>query len=477
MNIFEEYNQKMNRRNFLSGSVLGLGATAFASMMGDNQFFAENDPRLPHFAPKAKRIIYLFQSGAPSQLELFDYKPKLREMFGQELPASVRGEQRVTGMTAYQKSFPLAFGKFQFKQFGQGGVWLSDVLPYHQQIADEMCVIKTMHTEAINHDPAVTFIQTGSQQNGRPSFGSWMSYGLGSENKNLPTFCVLLSRTNSFDQPLYSKLWNNAFLPSEHQGVMFRSGDDPILYLKDPDGLDKTTRRNMLDALANLHQQQKEQVLDDELNSKIAQYEMAYRMQTSVPETLDISKEPDWVFDLYGASARKPGTYAANCVLARKLIENDVRFVQLYHQGWDQHGNLPSEIKKVAKDVDQASAALVLDLKQRGLLEDTLVIWGGEFGRGCYSQGKLTPDNYGRDHHPLCYSLWMAGAGVKKGFTYGETDDFSYNIIKDPVHIHDFQSTVMHLMGIDHERFNFKFQGRRYRLTDVAGKVVKGILT
>jgi hypothetical protein len=476
MNIFEEYNHKMNRRNFLSGSVLGLGATAFASMMGENKFFAQNDPRLPHFAPKAKRIIYLFQSGAPSQLELFDYKPKLREMFGQELPASVRGEQRVTGMTAYQKSFPLAFGKFQFKQFGQGGVWLSDLLPYHQQIADEMCVIKTMHTEAINHDPAVTFIQTGSQQNGRPSFGSWMSYGLGSENKNLPTFCVLLSRTNSFDQPLYSKLWNNAFLPSEHQGVMFRSGDDPILYLKDPDGLDKTTRRHMLDALANLHEQQKEHVLDDELNSKIAQYEMAYRMQTSVPETLDISKEPDWVFDLYGSSARKPGTYAANCVLARKLIENDVRFVQLYHQGWDQHGNLPSEIKKVAKDVDQASAALVLDLKQRGLLEDTLVIWGGEFGRGCYSQGKLTPDNYGRDHHPLCYSLWMAGAGVKKGFTYGETDDFSYNIIKDPVHIHDFQSTVMHLMGIDHERFNFKFQGRRYRLTDVAGKVVKGIL-
>ncbi len=476
MNIFEEYNHKMNRRNFLSGSVLGLGATAFASMMGDNQFFTENDPRLPHFAPKAKRIIYLFQSGAPSQLELFDYKPKLREMFGQELPSSVRGEQRVTGMTAYQKSFPLAYGKFQFKQFGQGGVWLSDLLPYHQQIADEMCVIKTMHTEAINHDPAVTFIQTGSQQNGRPSFGSWISYGLGSENKNLPTFCVLLSRTNSFDQPLYSKLWNNAFLPSEHQGVMFRSGDDPILYLKDPDGLDKTTRRHMLDALADLHQQQKEHVMDDELNSKIAQYEMAYRMQTSVPETLDISKEPDWVFDLYGASARKPGTYAANCVLARKLIENDVRFVQLYHQGWDQHGNLPSEIKKVAKDVDQASAALVLDLKQRGLLEDTLVIWGGEFGRGCYSQGKLTPDNYGRDHHPLCYSLWMAGAGVKKGFTYGETDDFSYNIVKNPVHIHDFQSTVMHLMGIDHERFNFKFQGRRYRLTDVAGKVVKGVL-
>ena len=480
MNIFEEFNHKLNRRDFLQGSVLGLGATALGGLLGNNSPFSGlggGEPQLPHFAPKAKRIIYLFQSGAPSQLELFDYKPKLREMFGQELPPSVRGDQRVSGMTSFQKTFPLAFGKFQFKQYGKGGTWLSDLLPYHQQIADEMCVIKTMHTEAINHDPAVTFIQTGNQQSGRPSFGSWISYGLGSENKNLPAFCVLLSRSNNYDQPLYAKLWNNAFLPSEHQGVMFRSGDDPILYLKDPQGLDKISRRDMLDALEKLHKNQIEQTLDDDLNSRIAQYEMAYRMQTSVPETLDISKEPDWVFDLYGADAKKPGTYAANCVLARKLIENDVRFVQLYHQGWDQHGNLPSEIKKIAKDTDQASAALILDLKQRGLLEDTLVIWGGEFGRGCYSQGKLTPDNYGRDHHPRCYSIWMAGAGVKKGFTYGETDEFGYNIIKDPVDIHDFQATVMHLMGIDHERFNFKFQGRRFRLTDVAGKVVKGILS
>ena len=476
MNIFEEYNHKMNRRDFLSGSVLGLGATALSSLLGDNSFMHIGDPQLPHFAPKAKRIIYLFQSGAPSQLELFDYKPKLKEMFGQELPPSVRGDQRVTGMSAYQRSFPLAAGKFTFNQYGKGGIWLSDLLPYHRQIADEMCVIKTMNTEAINHDPAVTFIQTGHQQSGRPSFGSWISYGLGSENKNLPAFCVLLSRSNSFDQPLYAKLWNNAFLPSEHQGVLFRSGDDPILYLKDPDGLDKVSRRDMLDALEKLHTMQREQTLDDDLNGRIAQYEMAYRMQTSVPETLDISKEPDWVFDLYGQNARKPGTYAANCVLARKLIENDVRFVQLYHQGWDQHGNLPSEIAKLAKDVDQPSAALILDLKQRGLLEDTLVIWGGEFGRGCYSQGKLTVDNYGRDHHPRCYSIWMAGAGVKKGFTYGETDEFGYNIIKDPVNIHDFQATVMNVMGIDHERFNFKFQGRRYRLTDVEGKVVKGVL-
>jgi Protein of unknown function (DUF1501) len=474
MNIFEEYNHKLSRRNFLQGSVLGLGATALGGLMNGN-LWLDND-KLPHFAPKAKRIIYLFQSGAPSQLELFDYKPKLREMFGQELPDSVRGEQRVSGMTAGQKSFPLAYGNFKFDQYGQGRIWMSDLLPYHQKIADEITLIKSLHTEAINHDPAITFLQTGSQQGARPSLGSWISYGLGSENKNLPAFCVLLSRSNNYDQPLYSKLWNNAFLPSEHQGVMFRSGEDPILYLNDPKGIEKVNRRDMLDALGKLHQQQVEAVLDDELNSRIAQYEMAYRMQTSVPETLDTSKEPDWVFDLYGPNARKAGTYAANCLLARKLIENDVRFVQLYHQGWDQHGNLPSEIQKLAKDVDQPSAALVLDLKQRGLLEDTLVVWGGEFGRGCYSQGKLTPQNYGRDHHPRCYSVWMAGAGVKKGFSFGETDDFGYNIVANPVHIHDYQATIMHLMGIDHERFTFKFQGRRYRLTDVAGQVVKEVL-
>ena len=477
MDSLQDYSHKMNRRTFLSGSVLGLGTTALGDLLGKDKFMHVGDPQLPHYAPKAKRIVYLFQSGAPSQLDLFDYKPKLQQMFGQELPASIRGDQRVTGMTANQRSFPLAGTKFGFNQYGKGGVSLSEILPYHSQIADEMCVIRTMNTEAINHDPAITFIQTGSQQSGRPSFGSWMSYGLGSENKNLPAFCVLLSRSNNGDQPLYSKLWNNTFLPSEHQGVMFRSGEDPILYLKDPQGLDKISRRDMLDALEKLHKQQFAQTFDDDLNGRISQYEMAYRMQTSVPETLDVSKEPDWVFELYGENARKPGTFAANCLLARKLLENDVRFVQLYHQGWDQHGNLPNEIKKIAKDVDQPSAALVMDLKQRGLLEDTLVIWGGEFGRGCYSQGKLSKDNYGRDHHPRCYSIWMAGAGVKKGFTYGETDEFGYNIIKDPVNIHDFQATVMHLMGIDHERFNFKFQGRRYRLTDVEGKVVKGILS
>lgn len=477
-NDIEDIAFQMNRREFLNGSVLGLGATALSSLFASNKAFAEENPKpvLPHFPPKAKRIIYLFQSGAPSQLELFDYKPKLKEMFGQELPASVRGNQRITGMTSGQRSFPLAFGKFEFKQFGQSRAWLSDLLPYHQQIADDLCFIKTMHTEAINHDPAVTFVQTGNQQAGRPSMGSWISYGLGSENKNLPTFCVLLSRAKGGDQPLYAKLWGNGFLASEHQGVMFRSGKDPVLYLNDPQGFDRSSRRRMLDYLAKLHQIQYKNTFDQEVNSRISQYEMAYRMQTSVPETLDISKEPDYIFKMYGEDARQPGTFAANCLLARKLIEKDVRFVQLYHQGWDQHGNLPNDIKIMAKSTDQASSALIMDLKQRGLLDDTLVLWGGEFGRGAYSQGKLTPENFGRDHHPRCYTVWMAGAGVKKGITYGETDDFGYNIAQNPVHIHDFQATVMHLMGIDHERFTFKFQGRRYRLTDVHGKVVKGVL-
>jgi len=478
---------QLNRREFLKGSVLGLGAAALGSMLNTGRSGAAargvigqaDDPAtlLPHFVPKAKRVIYLFQSGAPSQLELFDYKPKLREMFGQELPASVRGDQRLTGMSSGQRSFPLAFGKFEFAQYGQSRAWLSNLLPYHTEIADRLCFIKSMHTEAINHDPAVTFVQTGSQQAGRPSFGSWVSYGLGSDNENLPTFCVLLSKGRGGDQPLYAKLWGNGFLPSEHQGVMFRSGKDPVLYLNDPSGIDKTSRRRMLDYLAKLHGQQFDHVLDPEINSRVSQYEMAYRMQTSVPETLDISREPDYIYDMYGPESRQPGTFAANCLLARRLAEKGVRFVQLYHQGWDQHGDLPKDIKTMAKSVDQPSVALVKDLQQRGLLDDTLVVWGGEFGRTNYSQGKLTPENYGRDHHPRCYTIWMAGAGIKPGFTYGETDEFGYNVVKDPVHIHDFQATAMHLLGIDHEKMIFKHQGRRYRLTDVAGKVVKGILT
>lgn len=478
-NEIKQLNHELNRRDFLKGSVLGLGAAALGSLMNPLQALGADNPmdKLPHFLPKVKRVIYLFQSGAPSQLELFDYKPKLKEMFGQELPDSVRGSQRLTGMSSGQRSFPLAFGKFEFARHGNSRAWISDLLPYHAQVADELCFIKSMHTEAINHDPAVTFVQTGSQQAGRPSFGSWVSYGLGSENENLPTFCVLLSRALEGDQPLYAKLWGNGFLPSEHQGVMFRSGKDPVLYLNDPAGIDRTSRRRMLDYLGKLHQQQFAQVLDEEVNSRVSQYEMAYRMQASVPETMDVSKEPDYIYDMYGEDARKPGTFAANCLLARRLCERGVRFVQLYHQGWDQHGNLPRDIKVMAKSVDQASAALVKDLKQRGLLEDTLVVWGGEFGRTNYSQGKLEPDNYGRDHHPRCFTIWMTGAGVQSGITYGETDEFGYNIVKDPVHVHDFQATVMHLMGIDHEKLIFKHQGRRYRLTDVHGKLVKGILT
>ena len=463
----------------MRNSLLGLGGLAYSGLNGNNGIAQPDEllASLPHFDPKVKRIIYLFQSGAPSQIELFDYKPKLRDMFGEELPASVRGGQRVTGMTANQRSFPLAFGNFSFDQYGQSGAWLSDLLPYHRKIADDICIVKSMHTEAINHDPAVTFVQTGSQQAGRPSMGSWISYGLGSENSDLPSFIVLLSRGKEGGQPLYAKLWGNGFLPSEHQGVMFRSGDEPVLYLNDPEGMTREARARMLGYLNKLHERQFEQTQDEGVNSRIAQYEMAFRMQMSVPETVDVSSEPESVFEEYGPESRTPGSYAYNCILARKLLEKGVRFVQLYHQGWDMHGNLPNDIRLLARQTDQPSAALVMDLKRRGLLEDTLVIWGGEFGRGCYSQGKLTPENFGRDHHPRCFSIWMAGAGVKPGITYGETDDFSYNITKNPVHIHDFQATIMHLMGIDHERFTFRHQGRRFRLTDVHGHLVDGILS
>ena len=477
-NRFDQLVAGMNRRVFMKNSLYSLGSTALAGMLGGNSIenILNGGSTLPHFSPKVKRVIYLFQSGAPSQLELFDYKPKLKEMFGQELPASVRGKQRVTGMTSYQRSFPLAMGDFEFKQYGEGGAWMSDLLPNLQTIADKLCFIKTMHTEAINHDPAVTFVQTGSQQAGRPSIGSWLSYGLGSENENLPAFVVLLSRGVPGGQPLYAKLWGSGFLPAEHQGVMFHPGDEPVLYLNDPKGIDRESRRNMLNHLEELHQNQYEKTKDESLNSKIAQYEMAFRMQMSVPETLDMSKEPDYVFEEYGKQARTPGSFAHNCILARKLVESGVRFVQLYHMGWDFHGNLPNQIRQMAPTVDQPSTALINDLERRGMLEDTLVIWGGEFGRGCYSQGKLSKEVYGRDHHPRCFTIWMAGAGVKKGITFGQTDDFGYNIVSDPVHVHDFQATLMHLMGIDHERFTYKSQGRRFRLTDVHGEVVKDIL-
>jgi hypothetical protein len=491
MSFFREIEQSFHdlqsRRNFLSRTSLGLGAAALSTLLNADKTWAGKEslssaPEIalplgkPHFSPKVKRVIYLFQSGAPSQLDLFDYKPKLEAMWGQELPESIRKGQRLTGMTAGQSKFPLAASAFKFDTYLDGKLTISELLPHIASVSGEATFIRSMYTEAINHDPAITFFQTGSEQGGRPSWGSWISYGLGSDNNNLPSFVVLLSKGRGGDQPLYAKLWSNGFLPSVHQGVVFRSGPDPVFYLNNPGGIDKVTRRRMLDALTQLHDLQYQKVMDPEINQRMAQYEMAYRMQTAVPETLDISKEPDYIFDMYGEDSRKPGTFAANCLLARKLAEKDVKFIQLYHQGWDQHGSLPRDIKTMADSVDQASAALVMDLKQRGLLDETLVVWGGEFGRGAYSQGKLTKTNYGRDHHPRCFTIWMAGAGVKKGFVYGKTDDFSYNIAENPVHVHDFQATVMHLMGIDHEQLIFKHQGRRFRLTDVSGKVIEPIL-
>jgi hypothetical protein len=473
-----EHLLQLNRRAFLHRAAIGVGSLALGSLLGgcghaDDGLTQQMEALLPHFAPKAKRVIYLFQSGAPSQLELFDWKPLLRKMNGEDLPESVRQGQRLTGMTANQKRFPLAGAQVDFKQYGQAGAWISDLLPNIASIADDLCIIKTMHTEAINHDPAVTFFQTGNQQPGRPAIGAWLSYGLGSENANLPAFIVMVSRGQGNIQPLASRNWGSAFLPSTHQGVQFRGGENPVLYLRDPEGMDSLTRRNMLDKIGRLNQMHLKEFGDPEINSRIQQYEMAYRMQTSVPELSDLSDEPESTFRLYGAEAMIPGTYAANCLMARRLCERGVRFVQLYHMGWDAHFDLLGMTSRLAKDVDQASAALVTDLKQRGLLEDTLVIWGGEFGRTNYSQG--LDGGFGRDHHPRCFTIWMAGGGVKPG-VYGETDDFGYNIADKPVHVHDFQATLMHLMGIDHERFTFSYQGRRFRLTDVAGQVVKDIL-
>ncbi|AKP53885.1 DUF1501 domain-containing protein [Cyclobacterium amurskyense] len=477
------HDPNMDRRQFLTKTSLGLGSVALSSLLDPGNLLANIGAdkqaglgRLP-LVPKAKRVIFLFQSGGPSQMELFDYKPLLNERFGQELPASIRAGQRLTGMTSSQNSFPLAGSVFDFAQYGQSGAWVSELMPHTAKIVDELCFVKSMHTDAINHDPAITFFQTGSQLSGRPSMGSWISYGLGSDNKNLPEFCVLLSRGKSGGQPLYAKLWGSGFLPSLHQGVQFRSGKDPVLYLNNPNGLSAKSRRRMLDALKDLHDIKYDKVMDPEINSRISQYEMAYRMQSSVPDTMNISNEPDYIYDMYGPDSRKPGTFAANCLLARRLAEKDVKFIQLYHQGWDQHGNLPRDIKIMSKSVDQAGAALVMDLKQRGLLEDTLVVWGGEFGRTNYSQGKLTLDNYGRDHHPRCFTMWMAGGGVKKGYTHGETCEFGYNIVKNPVHVHDFQATLLHLLGVDHEKLIFKHQGRRFRLTDVSGHVVHDIIS
>ena len=478
-----QVNFQMNRRDFFGKFGLGLGGMALFGLLNRDALGAtppinpfQGVLDRPHFAPKAKRIIYLFMSGGPSQLDLFDHKPLLNKLNGQDLPASVRMGQRLTGMSGNQATLPLAGSVFNFAQHGQSGAWISELMPHTARMADELCFIRSMHTEHINHDPAITFFQTGHQLPGRPSMGAWLSYGLGSANENLPGFVVLISK-DRIDQPLYSRLWGNGFLSSIHQGAQFRSGKDPVLFLKNPDGISAEGRRKMLDRLAELHALQYEDLGDPEINSRVAQYEMAYRMQTSVPEVMDLSQEPESTFELYGKEAKEPGTFAANCLLARKLAEKNVRFIQLYHPGWDHHGGLPNGIRRQAKDVDQACHALITDLKQRGLLEDTLVVWGGEFGRTNYSQGKLTATDYGRDHHPRCFTIWMCGGGVKPGVTYGATDDYGYNVAENPVDVHDLHATILHLLGIDHERLTYKFQGRYYRLTDVSGQVVKSVLT
>lgn len=483
MNPLNELQLMLTRRSFFSRFGLGIGTAALASLLRESGFAQQTGagkpglPDVPHFAPKAKRVIYLFQAGGPSQLELFDAKPNLEKFRAQNLPDSIRMGQRLTGMTAHQSSFPTAPSLYKFAQYGNSGATLSELLPNMAKIADEVSFIKSMHTEQINHDPAQTFALTGFQLAGRPSLGSWLAYGLGSENRDLPAFVVLVSvGRNGGDQPLYDRLWGSGFLPSQFQGVKFHDGADPVLFLSNPPGISKEVRRKFLDDLAEMNQLNAKEYGDPEIQARIAQYEMAYRMQTSVPELTDLSKESDKVIEGYGPDARKPGTFAYNCVLARRLAERGVRFIQLFHRGWDQHGTLPRNIKKQTEDTDQPSAALIQDLKARGMLDDTLVIWGGEFGRTVYSQGKLTPDDYGRDHHPRCFTIWMAGGGIKPGMTIGETDEFSYNIVRDPVHVHDLNATILQCLGIDHTRLTFKFQGRYYRLTDVHGEVVKQIL-
>jgi hypothetical protein len=474
----QETSLSITRRHFFGRTALGIGSAALASLLSEKLYATPGLEGLPHFPPKAKRVILLHQSGGPSQIDLFDYKPSLRKMQGTELPASVRMGQRITGMTSGQSTLPVASSMFDFEQHGQSGAWTSSLLPHTAKIVDDLAIIRTMHTDAINHDPAITFFQSGSQQPGRPSMGAWVSYGLGSENDNLPAFVVLVSQAHALntDQPLFSRLWGSGFLPSNHQGVKFRAGSDPVLFLSDPPGISKDTRRSMLDSIAKLNEIKHQAYGDPEIETRIAQYEMAYRMQTSVPELMDLSKEPESTFEMYGPESRKPGSYAANCLLARRLAERGVRFIQLYHRGWDQHNDLPRDLTLQCKGTDQPTAALVSDLKQRGLLEDTLVVWGGEFGRTVYCQGRLTETNYGRDHHPRNFCMWLAGGGIKRGVVLGETDDFSYNAVADPVHVHDLQATILNCLGIDHKRLTYKFQGRHFRLTDVHGELVKQVL-
>lgn len=463
-------NTDYERRKFLFRAGAGLGAGALQSLLGADT--------LPHFAPKAKRAIYLFMFGGPSQMELFDHKPLLAKMHGTELPASIRMGQRLTAMTATQTSFPLANPIYKFAQHGQSGAWVSELMPHTAKIADKLCFIKSMHTEQINHDPGITFFQTGFQLAGRPSIGAWLSYGLGSENKDLPAYVVMTSLGSKIgDQPLADRQWGAGFIPSKYQGVRFRSGNDPVLYLSNPSGIDRGLRRSFLDQLNTMNQDQASVAGDPEIAARIAQYEMAYKMQVSVPELTDLSKEPGSILERYGPDAGKPGTFAYNCLMARRLSERGVRFVQLFHRGWDQHRLLPQALPMQCQATDQASAALIGDLAERGLLDETLVVWGGEFGRTVYCQGPLTPEEYGRDHHPRCFTIWMAGGGIKPGITYGATDEFSYNIAEKPVHVHDLHATMLHLMGIDHTKLTYKFQGRHYRLTDVHGTVLKEILT
>ncbi|OUT55693.1 MAG: sulfatase [Rhodopirellula sp. TMED11] len=476
-----EMNLDITRRHFFGRSSTGLGTMALASLLNPNLLSGDQPAnpavagKFPNFAPKAKRVIYLLQSGAPSQVDLLDYKPSLEKLHLTDLPDSVRGGQRLTGMTAGQKTFPVVKSPWAFRQHGQSGTWMSDLFPHLSKVVDDICVVKSMHTEAINHDPAITFFQSGHQQPGRPSIGAWLSYGLGSETENLPAFVVLLTK-NTFHQaqPLYDRLWGSGFLPSQYQGVKFRSQGDPVLYLNDPTNRDAAARRGMLDRLEQLNQLRFQQTGDPEINARITQYEMAYRMQTSVPELADFSDEPESTFELYGDEAKQPGSHAANCLMARRMAERGVRFIQVFHRGWDHHSNVNKYLPNLCRETDQGSAALIADLKQRGMLEDTLVVWAGEFGRTVYAQGR--PETFGRDHHPRCFSIWMAGGGVKPGISYGQTDDFCYNVVENPVHVHDFHATMLHCMGIDHEKLTHRFQGRDYRLTDVHGHVVKDIL-
>jgi len=481
--MHDDWVLQMTRRHFFARTAIGLGSAALAHLLAADGALAGESKSAAlsgvmsefHHPPKAKRVIYLFMSGGPSQIDLFDYKPLLNEMHGEELPDSVRQGQRLTGMSANQATLPLAGSVFKFQQHGQSAAWLSELLPHTASVADDLCFIKSMVTQAINHDPAITFFQTGSQIAGRPSIGAWLSYGLGSANENLPAFCVLVTKDKG-GQPLYERLWGSGFLPAAHQGVQFRPGKDAVLYLANPDGITPDSRRKMLDRLRELHQLQYEQTLDPAVAARIEQYEMAFRMQSSMPEVTDFGDEPDHILDMYGPDVRKPGTFAANCLLARRLAERNVRFVQLFHKGWDHHGGLPGGIRQQSKETDQACGALLRDLKQRGMLADTLVVWGGEFGRTSYSQGKLTKTDYGRDHHPRCFTMWLAGGGIKPGISHGETDPYSYNIAANPVQVHDLHATMLHLLGIDHQRLTYKHQGRRYRLTDVHGVVVKEVL-